>query len=187
MANTTLKDRLDLLMVGKKRGTKAALARFCKVKEPSVADWFNGKTKTLEGENLLNAAKFFNVSPEWLATGKGPHERLSTGEVNASQLLGKAMTNGLASPPSQPLTLNPEILHEALILLVHDEQQAGQYTPRDRAVRLADLYTRVADDGGRLTKEHNAEFIAEVRSRAEGESSGNELEQHGAKPRRARG
>lgn len=185
MANTTLKERLDLLMVGKKRGTKAALARFCKVKEPSVADWFNGKTKTLEGENLLNAAKFFNVSPEWLATGKGPRERLSTGEVNASQLLGEPITNGLAHPPSQPLTLDSEIIHEALILLRYDERNAGEYTSRERADRITDLYSRVAADGGRLTREHNAEFVAEVKSRAKGESGGQHLARHRTKRARA--
>lgn len=166
MANTTLKERLDLLMAGKRRGTKAALARFCKVKEPSVADWFNGKTKTLEGENLLNAAKFFNVSPEWLATGKHPRERFSSVLTSGKQL-GESVTSYLVDPPSQPATLDPDTVFETFSLLVHDEQLAGPYSPRDRAARFAELFARVAADGGvRLTKEHNNEFLGEVDARA---------------------
>jgi transcriptional regulator with XRE-family HTH domain len=67
----SLGDRLKQLGAEKKRGWQAALARHCGVKPPSVADWLSGKSKSLEGENLLRAAEFFNVNPEWLANGKG--------------------------------------------------------------------------------------------------------------------
>lgn len=53
------------------RGWQANLARYCKVKPPSVAGWLSEKSKSLEGENLLSAAAFFNVNPHWLATGSG--------------------------------------------------------------------------------------------------------------------
>jgi len=59
-------------MAGPPKVTQAALARACRVKAPSVNDWLSGKTKSIEGENLLNAATFLKVSPLWLATGKGP-------------------------------------------------------------------------------------------------------------------
>lgn len=167
MAPSSLKDRLALVLSGMPRGSKAALARACRVKGPSVSDWLSGKTQTLEGENLLNAARFLNVSPEWLATGRGPRERFSSSQTGSKQL-DEAMTNGLAHPPSQPLTLDPEMLYEAMTLLVHDEQQGGKFTPRERSMRLAELYGRVAADGGRLSKEHNAEFIKEVMARQEG-------------------
>lgn len=68
----TLADRLRQLGADLDRGWQASLARHCGVKPPSVADWLSGKTKTLEGENLLRAAEFFKVTPGWLATGKGP-------------------------------------------------------------------------------------------------------------------
>lgn len=186
MAGTTLKDRMRLLLENAPRGTQAALARACNVKPPSVNAWISGETQTIEGENLLNAARFFNVNPEWLATGRGRRERFTIGESPYGQSLGESVTNGLDRPPSHPLTLDPEILHEAMTLLVHDEQQAGEFTPRERTMRLADLYARVAADGGRLTREHNAEFVAEVRSRAEGVHGGNELAGHRTKPSRAR-
>ena len=47
------------------------LASAVDVKPPSVSDWLSGKSKTMEGENLLRAAKFLNVNPMWLATGTG--------------------------------------------------------------------------------------------------------------------
>lgn len=68
----TLQERLKLAMIGPPRVTQAALARACGVRAPSVNDWISGKTKTIEGQNLLIAADFLKVLPMWLATGKGP-------------------------------------------------------------------------------------------------------------------
>ncbi|WP_310699968.1 helix-turn-helix domain-containing protein [Burkholderia multivorans] len=53
----------------------ADLARACRVRAPSVSDWLSGKTKKMEGANLLLAAEFLNVDPWWLATGEGQMER----------------------------------------------------------------------------------------------------------------
>lgn len=69
---TTLQERLILAMSGPPRVTQAALARACGIRAPSVNDWISGKTKTIEGQNLLAAADFLKVLPMWLATGKGP-------------------------------------------------------------------------------------------------------------------
>lgn len=67
-----LSDRLKFLMTSEGRQIKSIdLARACRVKPPSVADWLNGRTKRLEGENLYLAAKFFKCDPLWLATGNG--------------------------------------------------------------------------------------------------------------------
>lgn len=54
------------------RVSQAALARHCKVKPPSVSDWFSGETKTLAAESLLLAADYLKVRAEWLSSGKGP-------------------------------------------------------------------------------------------------------------------
>ncbi len=56
----------------KRRGWRAELARHCGVKPPSVSDWFNGKTLSLNAETVIKAAEFFRVRPYWLLTGKGP-------------------------------------------------------------------------------------------------------------------
>jgi len=68
----TLQERLKLAMSGPPKVTQAALARACGIRAPSVNDWISGKTKTIEGQNLLIAADYLKVMPMWLATGKGP-------------------------------------------------------------------------------------------------------------------
>ncbi len=65
-----LKNRLKLAMSDPKV-SGAALARACKVAAPSVSEWLSGETKSLSATNLLAAAKFLNVSPDWLASGIG--------------------------------------------------------------------------------------------------------------------
>lgn len=67
-------------MEGPPKKTQAALARPCGVRAPSVNDWISGKTKKIEGENLVNAAAFLGVSASWLATGKGPMRRSAPAE-----------------------------------------------------------------------------------------------------------
>lgn len=77
----TLQERLKHAMTGPPKISQAALARACHIKPPSVNDWLSGKTKTIEGENLLLAADFLKVMPMWLATGKGAM-RKNPGEEN---------------------------------------------------------------------------------------------------------
>jgi transcriptional regulator with XRE-family HTH domain len=67
----SLRERLEAALVRNPDLSKAGLARACDVRQPSVSDWFNGRTKRLTGENLLNAAAYLGVSDTWLATGKG--------------------------------------------------------------------------------------------------------------------
>lgn len=58
-------------MAGPPEVKAADLARACDVKSPSVSAWLTGKTKNLEGANLLAAAELLRVNPWWLATGRG--------------------------------------------------------------------------------------------------------------------
>lgn len=51
--------------------SNAQLAKACGVKAPTSFNWASGKTKNIKGEPLLRAAKTLQVSPEWLATGRG--------------------------------------------------------------------------------------------------------------------
>lgn len=69
----TLAERLRYAMevLPPKKIKGVDLARAVGVKPPSVSDWLSGKSKTMEGENLLKASKFLNVNPNWLATGNG--------------------------------------------------------------------------------------------------------------------
>lgn len=69
----TLSERLKYAMtvLPPKKIKGVELARAVGVKPPSVSDWLSGKSKTMEGENLLRASKFLGVTPTWLATGNG--------------------------------------------------------------------------------------------------------------------
>ena len=64
-----LKYAMEVLPPKKIKGVD--LARAVGVKPPSVSDWLSGKSKTMEGENLLKASKFLNVNANWLASGTG--------------------------------------------------------------------------------------------------------------------
>lgn len=68
---TTLADRLKYAMAGPPKITGLALAKACGVSQPSVSDWLNGTTKSLDGVNLVLAAEFLKVNAKWLATGLG--------------------------------------------------------------------------------------------------------------------
>ncbi|MCU4331910.1 S24 family peptidase [Acinetobacter pittii] len=69
----TLAERLRYAMevLPPKKIKGVDLARAVGVKPPSVSDWLSGKSKKMEGENLLRAAKYLKVSASWLATGVG--------------------------------------------------------------------------------------------------------------------
>lgn len=82
-----LKYAMDILPSKKIKGVE--LARAVGVKPPSVSDWISGKSKTMEGENLLKAANFLGVNPIWLASGIGkPQKNSSTdNEISNIELL----------------------------------------------------------------------------------------------------
>lgn len=69
---STLQERLIEVSQGLPRGWKAELARACGIKPPSISDWLTGKTKSLEGSNLLVAANYFGVTAKWLSSGDPP-------------------------------------------------------------------------------------------------------------------
>lgn len=68
---STLSERLKEAMLGPPKVTGRALAKACDVSAPSVSDWLNGSTKSIDGINLIAAAEFLRVNPKWLATGLG--------------------------------------------------------------------------------------------------------------------
>lgn len=68
----TLAERLQFLIENSPvKITKADMARACSIKPSSIQDWFNGRTKNLEGSNLFKISELFKCSPMWLAEGKG--------------------------------------------------------------------------------------------------------------------
>lgn len=113
-----LKYAMEVLPPKKVKGVE--LARAVGVKPPSVSDWLSGKSKTMEGENLLRAAKHLNVSPIWLATGSG--------EITADQKNNsKNLTNGLSTSNLESLD-NNIVPVTAKLLPVLSWVQAGSMT-----------------------------------------------------------
>lgn len=102
---------------------------------------------------LPRLATHFDVNLDWLITGRGAKRAGEPGQA------------------SQTVTLDPDTLHEALVLIDFDQAQAGPYPPRAYARRLAELYGRVASDGGRLSMVRTLEFEREVEARQNGESN----------------
>ncbi|WP_231909592.1 hypothetical protein [Cupriavidus nantongensis] len=94
-----LSERLKVAMAGPPEVKPVDLARACGVRAPSVADWLNGRTKRLEGANLLAAAEFLRVNPWWLATGKGkihaPYHLVPREDLQASIEIAPAPTSTL--------------------------------------------------------------------------------------------
>lgn len=68
----TLPERLKEAMAGPPKVTGKALAAACGVAPASVSDWLSGKSKTMEGSNLVYACEALKVRPKWLACGIGP-------------------------------------------------------------------------------------------------------------------
>ncbi|WP_235667984.1 helix-turn-helix domain-containing protein, partial [Pseudomonas amygdali] len=98
---STFKERLKLAMAGPPKVSQAALARACGVTAPSVNDWVSGKTKTIEGQNLLLAADFLQVVPLWLATGKGRMRKTDTADEDSSQFSGEQSNVEMAEQPTR--------------------------------------------------------------------------------------
>lgn len=69
---STLSERIKKAMVGPPKVSGRDLAAACNVAPPSVSDWRSGKSKTIEGSNLVAAAEKLNVRVKWLADGVGP-------------------------------------------------------------------------------------------------------------------
>lgn len=126
---------------------QSALARKLHTSPQAVKNW---ETRGISQRGAQDAQRILGVNATWILNGTGP---MFAGGSKVSML-------------SQPATLDPDILHEALTLLEWDEREAGTYPPRAQARRLAALYSRIVVSGGtQLSSEQNAEFLREVEAR----------------------
>lgn len=66
-----LQDRINELFRDNPDKNQSELAAFLKISRTSVNDWISGKSKSINAANTFGVAKFFNVNPEWVGTGKG--------------------------------------------------------------------------------------------------------------------
>ena len=74
----TFSERLKFALSQTDGGTQANLARHCKVKPSSVSEWFNGRSKSMGGSQLLLAAEYLDVNAKWLIDGIGLMKPSST-------------------------------------------------------------------------------------------------------------
>ena len=92
--------------------SQAELARRIGVKRSAVTQWEHPNGTTPSVEHLIQIAMETGTQFEWLATGRGPmrlnESPTSTGADDFRPLV----------PQSQSLILDPDILHEALTLLL---------------------------------------------------------------------
>jgi hypothetical protein len=68
----TFSERLKFALSYIDGGTQASLVRFCQVKPSSVCEWFNERSKSMGGRQLLLASEYLGVNPKWLVDGIGP-------------------------------------------------------------------------------------------------------------------
>jgi transcriptional regulator with XRE-family HTH domain len=133
---STLAERLSEAMKGPPKVSGATLAKACRVKPPSVSDWLSGKTKTMEGSNLLAAARCLNVDPDWLATGIGTKKFRSArhvAEESPPYLSDHATIDAAIALVRQ---IAPDQLPETISFLKW--QLASKAPPRDgQALRVA--------------------------------------------------
>lgn len=100
---TTLAERLEQAMAGPPRVTGRALAKACNVSPPSVSDWLNGKSKSMEGKNLLSAAAFLRVRPKWLAEGVGAMRDSDPAPADPAHRAAEPTVAFLPEPPADKL------------------------------------------------------------------------------------
>jgi transcriptional regulator with XRE-family HTH domain len=151
----TLPERLRHAMQASRRDA-AQVAHLAGISAQSVYNLTSGTTKpeTVRAQTLFNLAGALKCDAEWLLTGKNSGTQSGT----ASHLL----------------RVDRAILHEALTLLMYDEDETvggGEYSERERTERLAELYEWVAQDGGRLTAANNARFMDQVTARRQARGS----------------
>lgn len=75
--------RISELLDADPEKSQAGLARACGLKQGSISGWLGkGKpTKMISGDNLVTAAAYLGVTPEWIMTGRNgarPHQSQST-------------------------------------------------------------------------------------------------------------
>nr|WP_316642864.1 helix-turn-helix domain-containing protein [uncultured Roseateles sp.] len=115
------------------RINKSQLAKACKVKPASVADWFNGTTQRLRAETSLLAAAYLKVNADWLATGRG-----SMTDPAAQQ------ARSVAEPPAQWAEIRPRVSVGELANLIAVAVSDLSYARRKS---LADSLTVLALNG----------------------------------------
>lgn len=136
----TLKDRVELCARRRPGVTQADIARAAGIKQPSVTDWFNGKTNRLKLKPAVKAAELWGCNPLWLGEGEG-----MPGWLDGTKSVQEPIKEYLIpQPPDLPAALDrlgielakaaPE-LREALALNLAGWARAGGQGPWQNVVQ----------------------------------------------------
>jgi len=118
---SSLQDRIGFAL-SSARINASTLARLAQVSRGTVSLWVNGPTQTIEGDNLVRAAKVLGVNTHWLATGEGvPHpgkplgaeERRATYEVTSPTPIGQ-----LLDTLRGEISLQPRVIIDSVAQLI---------------------------------------------------------------------
>lgn len=173
MPPNTLAARLQSALDRKPGATKAALARACQVKGPSVVDWFNGKTLSLKGRSLVRAAAYLGVDPGWLATGSGSPGWTDIQHSVAGEPPPRwEVAQVLSLPPiNSPLITWGENMHKDLPRKFRVAAPDDSMAPRVRAGELLEFDTSLqprAGDGVLVRDDAGHHFFRIYRERRPG-------------------
>lgn len=142
--------------------SQTQLAHACGLKPASVNDWESGKTKTIEGANLLRAARYLQTTPEWIifGTGAGDAEVSQLGRRDTDTLdAGLRLIKAVAKITRQPLDQAMNALAVSVAMEIVDEAEESMDSSNvldfmERFVRR--LEERRQGDGNQRPKDQRA-------------------------------
>jgi transcriptional regulator with XRE-family HTH domain len=82
----TVGERIRKLRLARKL-TQEQLAKVLGIKQGSVTQLETGKSKSPKSSTLTKAARYFEVDPEWLMTGKGPQQPVASLDPVEAELI----------------------------------------------------------------------------------------------------
>ena len=138
----------ELAGIGK-RQLRGELATACGISYQSVAQWFNGRTKDIDADNLAKVAKRLNVTVDWLLTGKvsgvsGASNRLSIVTTKTVALVDKRHIRdwidfhkgAMIQPPSivEELPINMDLPPSAFALELDDAAMEPEFKQGDTVI-----------------------------------------------------
>lgn len=137
----TLKDRVEECTRRHPGVTQADIARAAGIKQPSVTDWFNGKTVSLKLKPAVKAAALWGCDPLWLGEGEGlpgwvdaaPAESPPTSLGQALERLGIELAKPMADDVRQDVadTL-AKLAHRKGLKRHQEELQSLLSAPREK-------------------------------------------------------
>jgi len=99
------------------RKVRSTLAKLCGISPQAVKEWLDGKTKNIKHEHLIKIAGEYDVTIEWLLTGKKPRSALEAAQQGGKgkssvpaitkEIGARFLSNGSAALKSERRELLP--------------------------------------------------------------------------------